>query len=403
MWGDFYLIKFYPKNWQTSFIRSMHPWLLHTTLWHYWLMFTFIIAINLFFIYSYKTLTYQRFDIRGTKSTGGKRRLAWPEMLVVILPFYWAINIVMNALSYLRVLEGSCGQILISVQVNGFQWGWKYCYSDTFYLKFLTQPIRVGFKSTTTFSDSFSYINRTDRWLIKNMQVRDWALFEYIGLGGKKKKLLTTILNEESTWKLRWSHNINIKNNSDLIVENYFSRYWLKKFNKIDNEFNNKTLNKKWQHGFWIVSQGLDPNILLKKEKIDNNLNITYEIVRDPLRLLRTSGALVLPTRSNIRFMSCSDDITHSWAVPGLGLKMDCVPGRLFCIYTNIAREGIYFGQCSELCGWNHYNMPIVLYAIPIEHFIIWWEIELNALFNKKIFDKNNNYRTYKLINLKYK
>ena len=132
-------------------------------------------------------------------------------------------------------------------------------------------------------------------------------------------------------------------------------------------------------------------------------IEIEYISIKDPLRLLRASGALVLPTRSNIRLMGCSDDVTHSWAVPALGIKMDCVPGRLFFFYTNIIREGIYFGQCSELCGWNHYNMPIVLYALPVEHFITWWEIELHSLFNKNIKDNENNNKHYKLINFKYK
>jgi len=101
----------------------------------------------------------------------------------------------------------------------------------------------------------------------------------------------------------------------------------------------------------------------------------------DPLRLLRSTGSLVLPTRVLIRFLGTSDDVTHSWAIPGIGLKMDCVPGRLFTVYTNISREGVYFGQCSELCGWNHYNMPISIYAIPFEHFIVWWELELHTIF----------------------
>ena len=133
------------------------------------------------------------------------------------------------------------------------------------------------------------------------------------------------------------------------------------------------------------------------------------EYIQDPLRLFRSTGALVLPTRFQIRLLSCSEDVTHSWAVPGLGIKMDCVPGRLFCLFTNIIREGVYFGQCSELCGWNHYNMPINLYALPLEHFIVWWEIELHSIFSFKTtkfkgnFYLDNNYTNYKLINFKYK
>ena len=105
----------------------------------------------------------------------------------------------------------------------------------------------------------------------------------------------------------------------------------------------------------------------------------------DYQRLFRTTSVVVLSPRVTIRLMSCSDDITHSWAVPGLGIKIDCVPGRLFCIFTNILREGVYFGQCSELCGWNHYNMPISVYALGLKHFMLWWELELHSVFNDSI------------------
>lgn len=105
--------------------------------------------------------------------------------------------------------------------------------------------------------------------------------------------------------------------------------------------------NKVFQVGFWVTGQGVDPNNPCKVE-----LSKGESIVQsDPLRLLRSTGSLILPTRVLIRFLGTSDDVTHSWAVPGIGLKMDCVPGRLFSVFTNISREGVYFGQCSELCG----------------------------------------------------
>jgi heme/copper-type cytochrome/quinol oxidase subunit 2 len=95
--------------------------------------------------------------------------------------------------------------------------------------------------------------------------------------------------------------------------------------------------------------------------------------------------------------MSSSEDITHSWAVPGLGIKVDCVPGRLFCIFTNIWRDGVYFGQCSELCGWNHYNMPISVYALGLTHFILWWELEIHHTFNET-FSRLNKIKSKNLL-----
>lgn len=105
--------------------------------------------------------------------------------------------------------------------------------------------------------------------------------------------------------------------------------------------------NKIFQVGFWVTGQGVDPN---NPYKIEVSKGVS-DVQSDPLRLLRSTGSLILPTRVLIRFLGTSDDVTHSWAVPGIGLKMDCVPGRLFTVFTNISREGVYFGQCSELCG----------------------------------------------------
>jgi heme/copper-type cytochrome/quinol oxidase subunit 2 len=410
MWGDLTLIKFYPKNWQASLARSGHTWILHTSLWHYWLLFTFIIAMNLFVIYIYKTLSYQRADIRGTKATGDKRRLAWPEMLTVLLPLYWAINIVTNALAFLRAVEGSCGNVVISVQLNGFQWGWKYCYSDTFYTKYLTSPVLVGYDSVCSLQGRTMLHNKTKKWITKvHNGYRYHFLIHYrfhdIKPTSLFRQYIYPIRVPEEAYKTAWEYTVNADKLYDLTSEHYFCRQWLKNLGKVESELNSKVLNKKFQHGYWIVSQGLNPDSLLVRETLNKKTNsISVAVVRDPLRLLRASGALVLPTRSNIRLMGCSDDVTHSWAVPSLGIKMDCVPGRLFFFYTNIIREGIYFGQCSELCGWNHYNMPIVLYALPIEHFIAWWEIELHSLYRKKLVNKGSvEEKHYKLINYKYK
>jgi len=409
MLDELILMEMYPRHWQSSLSRSMHPLLLHTTLWYYWLVFTFNVALGLFFIYLYKALTYQRADIRGTRATGEKRRIAWPEMLIVILPFYWAINIVINALSYLRTIEGSNGHVLLSVQVTGYQWGWKYCYNDTTYLKILHNPIKFGNDQTEVYSDSNELIHRNVDWLMREQT--KWKLVEYTyEIEGEMHEKLVYEVDVEATEKLRWDLGVFDKNNADISRENYFCRYWLKYFDKIENELNNKTLNKKWHDSYWINSQGVEPNTTVYDEKLLQNNKIIYNNIKDPLRLLRATGALVLPTKNPIRLMGCSDDITHSWAVPALGIKMDCVPGRLFNVYLNIQREGIYYGQCSELCGWNHYNMPIVLYALPVEHFIIWWEIQFHHVYHRRYYNYNieidisfEDYISYDLIDVKFK
>ena len=80
-------------------------------------------------------------------------------------------------------------------------------------------------------------------------------------------------------------------------------------------------------------------------------------------RLYETDFPLVLPKFTHIRFMITSDDVIHSWAVPSLGIKVDAVPGRINHAHAYIKRSGVFYGQCSELCGVNHAFMPIQIIA----------------------------------------
>ncbi len=77
------------------------------------------------------------------------------------------------------------------------------------------------------------------------------------------------------------------------------------------------------------------------------------------LRLLEVDNRLVLPWKEHIRVLVTSSDVLHSWAIPSLGVKMDACPGRLNQVSLFINRPGVFYGQCSEICGINHAFMPI--------------------------------------------
>lgn len=91
-------------------------------------------------------------------------------------------------------------------------------------------------------------------------------------------------------------------------------------------------------------------------------------------RLLRTKRTLVLPAHVNITLITNSYDVVHSWFIPGLGLKLDCVPGRSTHHTFYIDNIGFYYGQCAEICGRYHHHMPIRLCALPYEQFLVWWQ-----------------------------
>jgi cytochrome c oxidase subunit 2 len=88
------------------------------------------------------------------------------------------------------------------------------------------------------------------------------------------------------------------------------------------------------------------------------------DLTKHDFRLLSVDNVLYLPVDTPIALYITSADVIHSWAVPSLGVKMDAIPGRLNRIFLNIKYLGVFYGQCSELCGVQHGFMPIVVHAI---------------------------------------
>jgi cytochrome c oxidase subunit 2 len=98
---------------------------------------------------------------------------------------------------------------------------------------------------------------------------------------------------------------------------------------------------------------------LLSSEDLEAREGMGY------FRLLETNQRLVLPTNVHIRLLISSVDVLHSWTIPSLGIKVDACPGRLNAANIFLKRFGLFFGQCSEICGVNHGFMPIALVAVP--------------------------------------
>nr|QJC59492.1 cytochrome c oxidase subunit 2 [Sargassum fusiforme] len=89
-------------------------------------------------------------------------------------------------------------------------------------------------------------------------------------------------------------------------------------------------------------------------------------------RLLEVDNRLFVPINTHIRVLVTSADVLHSWAVPSLGIKVDACPGRLNQVFLFVKREGVFYGQCSEICGVNHGFMPIVVQAVSQDDYLTW-------------------------------
>ena len=111
-----------------------------------------------------------------------------------------------------------------------------------------------------------------------------------------------------------------------------------------------------------------------------NKLNVDFDSYMVPEsdlnlgdhRLLEVTEHVVLPVNTYVRILVSSADVLHSFAVPSLGLKVDAVPGRLNQLSVYIKRHGVFYGQCSELCGVSHGMMPITIRAVNLEDYVRW-------------------------------
>jgi cytochrome c oxidase subunit 2 len=98
------------------------------------------------------------------------------------------------------------------------------------------------------------------------------------------------------------------------------------------------------------------------------------------LRLLDVDNRVVLPTKTHIRVIVTAADVLHCWGIPSLGIKLDGCPGRLNQTSMFIKRDGVFFGQCSEICGVNHGFMPICVEAVPLDDYVEWISNKLEEL-----------------------
>ena len=84
-----------------------------------------------------------------------------------------------------------------------------------------------------------------------------------------------------------------------------------------------------------------------------------------PYRLLDCDHRIIIPSQTSIRVLVTAADVLHSWTIPVIGIKADAVPGRLNQVNFFSDRTGVYFGQCSEICGSNHRFIPIAVECVP--------------------------------------
>jgi cytochrome c oxidase subunit 2 len=153
----------------------------------------------------------------------------------------------------------------------------------------------------------------------------------------------------------------------------------------VDAEMTLKVVGYQW---YWGYEYPDHDNISFESVMLQDD-----ELKAGQKRLLETDNRVVLPVNTNIRVLITAADVIHSWAMPQFGVKTDAIPGRLNETWVNIQKEGVYYGQCSELCGANHGFMPIVVEAVSKEEFAKWIKKQQElASFSYKVKKLVTNY-----------
>lgn len=259
-----------------------------------------------------------------------------------------------------------------------------------------------------------------------------FAIYKAVNLSKKKKTLFKYNINSLLNRQYRLSSNLNktylivrdtkfrkkvkfvelmIDTHSDTVslVENKKSlkphwrgQYWVWKSERIPytSAFMQTPLSlfgernpQKWVFSFKTQSW------VEESESYKPELKLTVKSYVDmSSRLLRVKNFIFLPTNVNMAVITTSTDVMHSWFIPNLGLKLDCVPGRMTHHTFYFRIPGVYYGQCAEICGRQHHHMPIKLVLVDWVHFIIyinhfmyklWEELDKNIHYG---FEKESNH-----------
>lgn len=130
-----------------------------------------------------------------------------------------------------------------------------------------------------------------------------------------------------------------------------------------------KAIGHQW---YWRYEYSDFPNI-----QFDSYILPTSELRTGEFRILEVDNRVVIPIQLEIRILITAADVIHSWTIPSLGVKIDAIPGRLNQLGFTVRRPGVYYGQCSEICGANHSFIPIAIEVVDTKSFIKWANSEI--------------------------
>jgi len=394
------------------------------TVWQYWWWMSFILIIVLFNKVLLKIFFENTLKIKPKIHTSIKSNGRWGDTVASLFPIFWCSNILVNSNLILKIIENHSESGLFTLRVRGKQWYWVYKFSVNLKNDLMNNGIIIGRNNK---------INITYRLKKKNIPFikNKKTFFKKIKLLNKKnnktiykfnKLNIIKVLNNQNYKNIIINNNIKLNKyfNKKINIYNIIETKLIFKTNKLFYKINksklilckselkfsnnnNLFIIKKTQfnsyrpynrHFFTIQQQPktnwkfFKKNLIVTYDSHNTNINNIYKTKKiiplnnlqkkntsSKLRLISSRNTLVLPTETNITVITNSFDVVHSWFIPGLGLKFDCVPGRSTHYTLRLNKPGIYIGHCAEVCGRFHHHMPIKIIAIPFNQYIYYYNM----------------------------
>ena len=298
----------------------------------FWFFFLTVFLISLWLSQTFYFLIRGSDRLFLIRETRGFSRAQTGDTLTAIIPMTWSITMLMHASVHSSNFDENTDSTTFSLNVLAYQWGWNYFFPKDIFIK-----------------SNFSYDNFFKKNIITNTN------------NIKKPTIIESgLLNINPSINFFLSQSDIIPLNLDLTIDN------------IDNtEMIIETP---------VCSEDIDPEFFSNieyPEVSSTRLSIVADSRNVSLfgglthRLYITSG-LVLPSDTAIHIICGSKDVIHSWAIPGLFIKIDCIPGYNCHRRLLIRWRGLFWGQCMEVCGRYHHWMPILIKTTHYDLFILW-------------------------------
>ncbi len=347
--GDFYTASVcYGALTNSSYFDYMHL--------VFWFFFLTVFLISVWLMYTFIFITINSEKNKPSLETRGFSRAQTGDTLTAIIPMTWSITMLMHANTNSSNFDENTDSTVFNLTVIAYQWGWNY---------FLPKDL-LNNDNYDNYSDLFN-LNKTNLEH-NNKNKRVYRLYLKINKSLEKdyflkNNLLNNFKKENNKINNLITPNLNKKNNQNISI--YSKKSLIKKpacLVDIDNEFNGT-----FQYNDHSSS----------RNSIDGQ-NKNKELFGGLTHRLNINSSIVIPSDVNIHIICGSKDVIHSWAVPGLFLKIDCIPGYNCHRRVLLKWRGMYWGQCMEVCGRYHHWMPILVKVTHYDIFLLWLKSVIN-------------------------